>query len=189
MKIFIFLLIAVLNFELFSQSNLKDPFENTYGFDTVDFNRFDTALFVNCFINLCNQERLDINGKSLKLSVDGMLAAQFHSDYNSETGILEHAQTQSFQGLTLKTPESRLKHFSKGKNLTFFGEIISKSSFCTPLTYQFLAKKIFRMYFMSEGHRKVILSNLNKNINISSGINISKENGSIIFHTCFVFFE
>ena len=189
MKILIFLLIAILNFELFAQNSLKDPFENTYGLDTVDFNRFDTALFIKCFVDLCNQERLDLDGKSLKLSTYGACAAQFHSDYNSETDILEHIQSQSFKGLTLKTPESRLKHFSKGKNLTFLGEIISKSHFNNPMTYQFLAKKIFRMYFMSEGHRKAILSHINKNVNISSGINISKENGSIVFHTCFVFFE
>lgn len=179
MKIFIFLLMFT-SFHLKSQ-NLAD--------NLVDFNRFDTSFFVKCFTELCNNERLSEEGKILNLSNFGTEAAQFQSDYNSETGVLEHVQSISFKGLALKTPEDRLEYFSKEKNLTFFGEIISKSSFNNPITYQFLVKKIFRMYFMSQGHKRIILSHPNKNVNISSGINISKENGSIVFHTCFVFFE
>jgi uncharacterized protein YkwD len=179
MKIFIFLLM-VISFHLKSQ-NLAD--------DLVDFNRFDTAFFAKCFTELCNNERISEGGKILNLSNFGIEAAQFQSDYNSETCILEHTQSVPFKGLTLKTPQNRLEYFSKGENLTCFGEIISKSGFSNSMTYNFLAKKIFRMYFMSEGHRKTILSNLNKNVNISSGINISKQDGSIIFHTCFIFFE
>ena len=154
--------------------------------DTIDFNNFDTTLFVQCFVDLCNQERVDYGIKNLVVSKEGTAAAKYQASYVTTTRLLEHNQTVTFKGKNLKTPKERLDFFYENQEFSYVGEILSGNCILKKVTYKFLAKQTFRMYIMSEGHKNIIMANVSE---VSPGIGFSKESSKIQFYTCFLLFE
>lgn len=176
MRIIFFILILT-SFSLKAQKSSKD---------VIDFNKFDTTLFYNCFLELCNEKRLDVDKKKVLSSEDGSNAAKFHALYVAETGLFEHNQKQSYKGLNLRTPKERINYFSKGKKYASVGEILSKNIISKAITYIFLTKQVFKMYSMSKSHNEIMMEDFNF---VSLGISISKEQGKINFYTCFLFLK
>jgi uncharacterized protein YkwD len=154
--------------------------------DTIDFNKFDTALFVNYFIQLCNEERADHCLDKVKYSEEGIKAAKHQASYVANTNQLEHSQPDE------KTKNAKLRfELFATPNYKFNSEIIYLGKFKTTekVTYKFLAKRVFRSFIMSTPHNSIIMSDDVKRF-ISTGVSIKYVgNGALNISTCTVFFK